>query len=92
MSGEAENKEVTLYLILRDNVDEDNYEETAVLQAMDILCLGYDGMYRLADHAAILLCVRRKAPLRLIASSGWNTSLPCTSILLRFHRLRKKKS
>ena len=45
LSGEAKDEEVTLYLILRDNVDEENYEETAVRQAMDVLCLGYDGMY-----------------------------------------------
>ena len=49
LSGDTA-RDLTLFVILRDNIDEENYEEVAENQARQALSLGYDGLY--AAHAA----------------------------------------
>lgn len=43
-------QDLTLFVILRDNINEANYEEVAEAQAREALSKGYDGLY--AQHAA----------------------------------------
>lgn len=49
LSGDTA-RDLTLFVLLRDNIDEENYEEVAEEQARQALSLGYDGLY--AAHAA----------------------------------------
>ena len=49
LSGDTA-RDLTLFVLLRDNIDEENYEEVAENQARQALSLGYDGLY--AAHAA----------------------------------------
>lgn len=49
LTGDAAH-DTTLFVLMRDNINEENYEEVAENQARQALALGFDGLY--ASHAA----------------------------------------